>query len=80
MTPRDVHLLIPGIREYARFTWQKGVCRYEKNKVLRWESIMDYLREPNVIERVFMREKKGRELRVRGDMREEADIEDEMAG
>lgn len=34
MTPRDVQVLIPGICEYVKFTWQKGFCRYDKIRVL----------------------------------------------
>lgn len=46
MVPKDVHILIPGTCD---LTWQKHFADMFKLKILRWETILNFLGGPNII-------------------------------
>lgn len=50
-----IHILIPGTHTYDTFHGKRDFADLSKLKVLRWETVMDYLGRPHVITMVRIR-------------------------
>ena len=65
MASQDVHIPIPGTFEYVTLQGSRDFIDVIGLRILKWVIILDYLGEPRVITKAFIRGRQGTSLMVR---------------